>query len=130
MKTHFILYVADQAQSTAFYSAVLDAEPTLNVPGMTEFAIGRETILGLMPEAGAVRLFGDKITPLVPAGHSPRAEIYLIVDHPEVYHGRALAAGATELSPLKLRDWGHEAAYSLDPDGYVIAFAREITGAA
>ena len=38
-KTHFILYVQDQAASTAFYSRALDAEPTLNVPNMTEFVL-------------------------------------------------------------------------------------------
>ena len=129
MKTHFILYVADQALSTEFYSAVLGVQPTLNVPGMTEFAIGDETILGMMPEAGAVRLFGDKITHPTPAGSAPRAEIYLIVDNIEAFHLRALNAGAREISPLKARDWGHEAAYSLDPDGYVLAFAREVTEA-
>ena len=129
MKTHFILYVADQALSTEFYSAVLGVQPTLNVPGMTEFAIGDETILGMMPEAGAVRLFGDKITRPTPAGSAPRAEIYLIVDNIEAFHLRALNAGAREISPLKARDWGHEAAYSLDPDGYVLAFAREVTEA-
>lgn len=129
MKTHFILYVSDQALSTKFYSEVLGVEPTLNVPGMTEFAIGEQTILGLMPEAGAVRLFGDKLTHPAPAGPSPRAEIYLVVDDPEAFHLRAVAAGADEISPLNERDWGHEAAYGLDRDGYVIAFAREITGA-
>ena len=129
VKTHFILYVADQAHSTEFYSAVLGVEPTLNVPGMTEFAIGEETVLGLMPEGGAVRLFGDKITRPTPAGISPRAEIYLVVDDPEAFHLRAIDAGSREISPLQARDWGHEAAYSLDPDGYVIAFAREVTEA-
>lgn len=129
MKTHFILYVSDQARSTAFYSAVLQAEPTLNVPGMTEFTLSEGTVFGLMPEAGVVRLFGDKINPPTAPGLSPRAEIYLIVDDPDAFHGRAVAAGALELSPPQLRDWGHEAAYSVDTDGYVIAFAREITGA-
>ena len=28
-----------------------------------------------------------------------------------------------ELDPLRARDWGHLAAYSLDPDGHVLAFA-------
>jgi catechol 2,3-dioxygenase-like lactoylglutathione lyase family enzyme len=32
---HFILYVRDQARSTAYYRAVLAQEPQLNVPGMT-----------------------------------------------------------------------------------------------
>lgn len=129
MKSHFILYVVDQARSTAFYSAVFDTEPSLNVPGMTEFTLSEGTVLGLMPETGIVRLLGAKITPPTPTGSSPRAEIYLVGDDPDGFHRRAIAAGAVELSSLKLRDWGHEAAYCMDPDGYVIAFAREITAA-
>ena len=54
---HFILYVADQARSTSFYSAVLAFTPRLNVPGMTAFALpGGGGVLGLMPEAGAALL--------------------------------------------------------------------------
>lgn len=125
MKTHFILYVADQAQSTAFYSAVLEVKPTLNVPGMTEFSLSDNTILGLMPEAGAQRLFADAITPPTPARRSPRAEIYLVVEDPDDYHLRAIQNGAREISKMQARDWGHVAAYSIDPDGYVIAFAKK-----
>ncbi len=60
-KTHFILYVDDQARSTTFYSQVLDCQPTLNVPGMTEFTLSENTILGLMPIAGIKRLLGDRL---------------------------------------------------------------------
>jgi len=31
-----------------------------------------------------------------------------------------------ELSGVENRDWGHRAAYSLDPDGHVLAFAEQI----
>lgn len=125
MRTHFILYVADQAKSTAYYSAVLDTEPTLNVVGMTEFTLTEGAILGLMPETGVYRLFGNKIKPLMPAEHSPRAELYLVVGNAEAYHLRALEHGGREISGMQERDWGHAAAYSIDPDGYVIAFAVE-----
>ena len=119
-KTHFILYVADQTASTEFYSKVLDIEPRLNVPGMTEFEIGAGVVLGLMPNAGAARLLDEAVY----EGPSPRGELYLIVDEPAAYHARALSAGAREVSPLEPRDWGHNAAYSIDPDGNVIAFAE------
>ena len=39
-------------------------------------------------------------------------------------HQRALAAGARELDPPGARDWGDTVAYSLDPDGHVLAFAQ------
>ncbi len=125
MKAHLILYVADQAKSTAFYSSVLAVEPTLNVPGMTEFSIGPAAILGLMPEAGAVRLFGDRIEHPLTAGLSPRAEIYLLLKDADAYHQRALEHGGREISGMQKRDWGHTAAYSMDPDGYILAFAEE-----
>lgn len=122
-RVHIILYVRDQAASTAFYRAALGLEPALDVPGMTEFVLGERTVLGLMPEAGAARLLGCDPTA---GGRPPRAELYLVIDDPGAAHARALAAGATELSPLAARDWGDEAAYSSDLDGHVLAFARRL----
>jgi len=126
MRAHLILYVADQAASTAFYSHVLAMQPQLDVPGMTEFRLGEGTILGLMPSASIKRLLGEKLPDPDKAAGTPRAELYLVVQDPGAYHARALAQGAIELSELAARNWGHEAAYSLDPDGHVLAFARDM----
>ncbi len=120
MRAHFILYVRDQAAAAAFYSRVLDAAPTLDVPGMTELDLGGAT-LGLMPEQGITRLLGDAIDPS--ASRVPRAELYLVVGDPDAMMRRALEAGARELSPVTPRDWGHRAGYVLDLDGPVVAFA-------
>ncbi|MBI2383105.1 MAG: VOC family protein [Gammaproteobacteria bacterium] len=120
---HFILYVADQARSTIFYKKVLGCEPRLDVPGMTEFSLPGGAVLGLMPEAGIRRLLGPSLPDPADGAGIPRAELYLLVDQPRAFHERALAGGARELSPLLDRDWGHSAAYSLDPDGHVLAFA-------
>jgi uncharacterized glyoxalase superfamily protein PhnB len=57
------------------------------------------------------------------AQKTPRSEVYLMVEDAAAFHSRAIVAGARELSPLALRDWGHAVGYSLDPDGYVLAFA-------
>lgn len=56
LASHFILCVADQAHSTAFYEAALVRAPRLNVPGMAAFALPGGGVLGLMPEAGAALL--------------------------------------------------------------------------
>ena len=125
-RTHFILYVKDQARSTAFYSQVLDCQPSLNVPGMTEFTLSENTILGLMPESGIKRLLGDKLPDPARSAGIPRSEVYLLVRRALDYHRRAIAAGAVELSSLADRDWGQRVAYSLDPDGHVLAFAEQI----
>jgi len=124
---HFILYVHDQMKATAFYHAALGQEPSLDVPGMTEFALGSATVLGLMPEAGIKKLLGDKLPDPESTRGVPRAEIYLHVEQPGLFHDRAIKAGAKELSPLSERSWGDEAAYSLDPDGHVVAFARSLS---
>lgn len=128
MKAHFILYVSDQAAARRFYEAVLARGPTLDVPGMTEFALGPDHVLGLMPAAGIRRLLGDRLPDPSAAAGLPRCELYLVVDEAGPYHARAVAAGAVELSPLAPRDWGQRVAYSLDPDGHVLAVADEARG--
>ena len=125
VKSHFILYVTDQAASTTFYSRVLGRPPSLDVPGMTEFELGAGAILGLMPAAGIARLLGDRL-PAVAGPDTTKGELYLVVDDAAAFHARAMEAGARELSPLRRRDWGEDVAYSLDPDGHVLAFAQAL----
>lgn len=122
-RVNIILFVEDPRRSAAFYTRVLAMEPALDVPGMTELALGDGVILGLMPEAGIHRLLHGAVDP-ARAPRQPRAEVYLLVDDPAAYFARALEAGARALSPLEARDWGEDAAYCLDPDGHVLAFAR------
>ncbi|MCB9877617.1 MAG: VOC family protein [Planctomycetes bacterium] len=120
---HLILFVADQAASREFYAATLARAPQLDVPGMTEFALPGGAVLGLMPLAGIRRLLGDAIPDPGAAAGVPRGELYLRVGDPAACHARALAAGAREVSALAPRDWGDDAAYSLDPDGHLLVFA-------
>ena len=125
MKPHFILYVHDQKVATDFYAAVLGIEPRLNVPGMTEFELNDGAVLGLMPATSAARLLRRDID-VSGLAENQCAEIYLIVDDPSAFHLRALQNGGAEISSLKMRDWGHEVAYSADLSGHVLAFAREL----
>lgn len=92
---------------------------------MTQFVLPGGTTLGLMP-IDAIR----RLLPALPHGDrsvTPRCELYLVVDDPDAFHRRALGCGGTELDALAPRDWGDEAAYSLDPDGHVLAFARPLS---
>ncbi|MBI5837152.1 MAG: VOC family protein [Candidatus Eisenbacteria bacterium] len=126
-RAHFILYVHDPRRARAFYSRALGIEPSLDVPGMTEFGLPGGAVLGLMPETGIRRLLGAALPDPALAAGVPRAELYLVVDGAEEYHRRALEAGGRELSAPAPRDWGHRAGYVLDPDGHVLAFAEELT---
>lgn len=125
-KTYFILYVSGQALSADFYSELLDIEPALNVPGMTEFNLSENTILGLMPNKSIEKLFDNKYETVEKSSGKIKAELYLIVDEIEKYLERAKKLGADIVSYPRERSWGHKAAYLLDPDNNVIGIA-EIT---
>ena len=122
MQAEFILYVQDQQRSRDLYRVLLDREPVLDVPGMTEFDLGG-CKLGLMPASGIARI----ITPALPhpdAGHGvPRCELYLRVDDLDAAIARARQAGLIVISSVADRDWGDRVAYFADPDGHVIALA-------
>jgi len=121
---HLIWFVRDQEVSTEFYARVLGCEPTLRVPGMTEFSLPGGAVLGLMPEGAVRRLHGEDVVAAGDDPPLPRAELYLIVEDAGAHHARALAQGAREVSPLRQRGWGDRAAYSLDLDGHMLAFAE------
>ena len=50
--------------------------------------------------------------------------MYFHCDDLDARIGALRAAGAAELSPCALRDWGDYAAYFADPDGNVLVIAR------
>ena len=120
---HTILYVADQKKSSEFYQKILNQNPHLDVPGMTEFKLSSKHILGLMPESGIKRLLGEKIKDPALANGVPRVELYIHSENPENMFNLALQLGAKELSPILERPWGGRAGYVLDFDGHVLAFA-------
>ncbi len=119
-----ILYVANQEKSTNFYQEVLQLDPTLNVPGMTEFTLFENCKLGLMPEDGIAKI----ITPATPhpatGSQIPRCEIYLRVDNPQGFMNRAISNGGITVNPLQARDWGEKVGYTTDLDGHILAFAE------
>ena len=126
MICHFILYVRDQEISTRFYERVLGQAPTLNVPGMTEFQISENSVLGLMPEKSIKRLLGETIQDPETTNGIARAELYLRVAQPQDFMDRATKSEARVLSGLAPRNWGDMAGYVADPDGHVLAFARPL----
>lgn len=123
----FILYVADQASSSAFYKKVLQLEPAMEVPGMTEFILENNVMIGLMPNDGGAKLIGNALPHPAEGKGIPRCEIYLMLKNAQTYIDRALEAGATLLSPMQERPWGDTTAYVSDPDGHILAFAEELT---
>jgi uncharacterized glyoxalase superfamily protein PhnB len=119
-----ILYVADQNRSALFYEAILEKKPILHVPGMTEFELSDNFLLGLMPESGIEKILGDKTISPAKGNGIPRCELYLIVKDAANALNRAVAAGAKEVSKTEKRSWGDDVSYCSDPDGHIIAFAN------
>lgn len=122
----FILYVTNQVRAAAFYREVLETEPVVDVPGITEFELPGGGMLGLMPAEGIRRLLPGLPVP-ASAGDGPRCEVYLAVEDPADCYRRALEAGAVGVDPVSGRDWGDDVGYVLDPDGHVLAFAAPAT---
>jgi len=125
METEFILYVSNLSKSKAFYSAVLNQQASLDVPGMVEFELGSSVKIGLMPEVGIAKIICPALPHPSTANGKPRCEIYLKCSDYQKYFKRAIAAGALLISEPRSRDWGHIVGYVADSDGHVLAFAGE-----
>jgi uncharacterized glyoxalase superfamily protein PhnB len=126
MEIEFILYVADQDRAAHFYQEVLNAKPTLNVPGMTEFTLATNIKLGLMPESGIAKILVPVVAHPNTANGVARCELYLKNGTATEMYERALLAGAKKISEFLPRNWGDRVAYVADPDGHVIAFAESL----
>lgn len=124
-KVMFIIYVKDQEKARQFYQNVLQREPTLDVPGMTEFELSENTFLGIMPGEGIVKILENKINNPNNIKDMPRCELYLYVSNPDEHYERTIEAGGQGISKGQWRNWGDYVSYCMDLDGNVIAFASK-----
>ena len=95
------------------------------MPGMTASALRPQSCSACCPRLVSGRCWARHSPILLRLG-IPRAEVHLVVDDSVACHARALAASASELSARTPRSWGDLAAYSLDPDGHMVAFASSL----
>ncbi len=123
----FIIYVKNQERSKCFYKELLEIEPLLDVPGMTEFKLAGNATLGIMPEEGIVRVLEGSIPHPQNANGIPRSEIYLFVDSPDNYYNKLEKAGGIGISKAAIRSWGDYVSYGFDPDGHIVAFAKKVS---
>lgn len=123
-KIEFILYVADQEKSKNFYKQLLQIEPSLDMPGMTEFDLNDSTKLGLMPQEGIAKILLDKTPDPSTGSGIPRCELYLKVNNAQEYFQRGINLGGKEISKLQERNWDDKVSYISDLDGHIIAFAE------
>ena len=122
--TAFILYVSNQKESALFYAALLQLNPMLDVPGMTEFELSPDCKIGLMPEDGISKIIMPALPHPSKANGIPRCELYLKVADILPFYARAKLLKAKIVSEIAVRDWGDNVFYMADRDGHVIAFAQ------
>ncbi|MCO5171548.1 MAG: VOC family protein [Planctomycetes bacterium] len=121
-----VLLVADLPRAAAFYDAALGWAKTVDVPVYVEYRVNDGARLGLMVQGNMRQFVGDDLGARRPVDGSLRAEVYLHVDDLEAAIARLEAAGAPCVGPRAARGWGDEAAYFLDPDGYVVVVAAPL----
>jgi len=92
---------------------------------MTEFDLGTNIKLGLMPETGIAKVLKKEVPHPSSGNGIPRCEVYLLVDDVQPFISRSLKNDAKLVSQLKNRDWGDKVVYFADPDGHIIAFAEK-----
>jgi catechol 2,3-dioxygenase-like lactoylglutathione lyase family enzyme len=104
-------------RSCAFYENVLACSADDTVPSRLYFHCG-DVIMALIDweTEGGGRPF--QATP---------DDLYFATGDLHAVHGRAVAAGAHEVSPIELRPWGERSFYCLDPDGNKLCFVDETT---
>lgn len=122
-----ILYVQDVAQSTAFYQQAFGLETHfMHESGQyAELATGETTLAFASTELATSNLpdgFQKNRLDRPPAG----IEIGLVTDDVEPAVAAALAAGAVEVVPPKLKPWGQTVAYIRDPDGILIELCSPV----
>lgn len=123
---HQILFVTNQELSTRYYQELLGLEPALLVPGMTEFRLANQMVLGLMPKENAGRILNLAVSQIEKSHEAPSCELYLYVKEVTAVYERVTKLGLQIISPLEPRNWGDVAFYLSDPDGHVIAFAQKV----
>jgi uncharacterized glyoxalase superfamily protein PhnB len=122
-----ILYVENQNISKNFYKNILEINPRLDVPGMTEFEINSGCILGLMPYKNIKVIIPQSFSKFFLDSNIPSCELYIITNEIDRKIKLAIENGAKILSPFEMRNWGHEVVYFSDPDSHILAFAKIAT---
>lgn len=118
-----ILAVADVARAQRFYTTVFDWTVRVDAGVFTQLSLPDGPDVALYARAG----FGTNTgrPPVAsPPGHTSAAELYVTVTGDlSAWVDRAVAAGATLLSPPADRPWGERVAYLADPDAHVLALS-------
>ena len=125
-----ILYVPDVRATIAFYEAAFGLMPRfLHESNLyAEMETGATTLAFAGEEMAEMN--GLAIRPLRAGDLAPAVEIALICDDPQSSWDRAVAAGATPLSPPVGKPWGQLVGYVRDLNGCLVELCSDMTAIA
>jgi|SRR5665213_1072079 len=123
---YVIFYVADVAATAAFYEQAfgLTRRFTAESGQYIEMDTGA-TALGFTAEAFMAKS-GVPFTQLRAAATPPAIEIAFITDDVAAAVARAVAAGATIVTPLERKPWGQIVAVVRDRDGVLVELCTKM----
>lgn len=122
-----VLSCGDVARARDFYVRAFAWEVKVDLPVYVELAVPTGLRVGLYERSWFAGNTGVPAAPAPQSGTSA-CELYLSVDDPRAALERIVAAGGRLLAPVAPRRWGDEAGYAADPEGNVVAVARELAG--
>lgn len=122
-----ILAVPDIAFAARFYEAAFGWEISVREAHYVEFVLPNGTRLGFYEREGFA-LHTAQVPLPVPGGQLAPLELYFHADDVDRAVAKLRDAGARQLAPLQLKEWGDEAAYFADPFGNVLVIARRLAG--
>ena len=108
--------VSQIKSSRKFYETLLGLQADDTVPSRLYFHCG-EVILAIIDWA---------VEPL-DSFHSTPEDLYFATDELDAVHGRAIPAGAREVTPIETHPWGERSFYCVDLDGNRLCFVDEST---
>jgi predicted enzyme related to lactoylglutathione lyase len=117
--------VEDLDRARQFYESAFGWKKSVDVPVYAEYELPNGQRIGLYARK-SFALNTESEPQLFSGKGTTASELYFYCENLEADIERIKSAGAMELSGLKKRDWGDEAAYFRDPDGNVIVRARPV----
>ncbi len=118
-----IFAVADIEASSRVYAEVFGFEIEVKAANYVELRMTPTTSFGLYQRDAFPNNFDGRVGAREPGAAQP-AELYLRVADAARVIEALRARGFMLKSPLAMRPWGEQAAYFLDPDGFVVAIAQ------
>ncbi len=114
-----ILYVANVADTVAFYGRAFGMAPGLVTPDYAELETGA-TRLAFAASAFVRTLHPASFDDAAPDGPAPAMEIGLVTDDVHAAYDHAVAAGATPVQVPAQKPWGQWVGYVRDGNGFLV----------